>query len=286
MRLVFYTYSYTDRLEMPVEECLERIARTGYGGIDVSGTHGKSDDPASVNPDLRRLQRQTAERLNLRIEGVITHAELTASLFTPEGTPLDLIGSVDLAADLGADLVTFHMGGYAQSDAAGVAQDVAWRRTAEVIRQAADHGDARHVRLAVDGIWPTWLDDSPDALARLFDDVGSANFGVNFDPSYLALAGVDPVDFARRFAERIMHAHLKDHDMVVAGYGELPKWRHRIPGDGEMDYVRVFAALEEIEFAGSAAVECFTDMEFATACDDGYAAMVASAAATGIRFER
>ena len=287
MRLVFYTYSYTDRLEMPVEECLERIARAGYAGIDVSGTHGKSDDPASVSADFRRLQRQTAERLNLRIEGVITHAELTASLFTPGGTPLDLVGSVDLAAELGADLVTFHMGGYAQSDAAGMARDVAWRRTAEAIRQAADHGDARHVRLAVDGIWSTWLDDSPDALARLFDDVGSANFGVNFDPSYLTLAGVDPVDFARRFADRIMHAHLKDHDMVVAGDGEKPaEWRHRIPGEGEMDYVRVFAALEEIEFAGAAAVECFTDMEFATACDDGYAAMVASAAATGIRFQR
>lgn len=280
MRLAFYTYSYTDRLEMPVEECLERIARAGYSGIDVSGTHGKSDDPASVGGDLRRLQRETAERLGLRIEGVITHAELTVSLFDPARTPLDLVGSVDLAAELGADLVTFHMGGYVEAEKAGISRRETWRRSVEAIRQAADHGAARHVRLAVDGIWPTWLDDSPDSLARLFEDVASVNFGVNFDPSYLTLMGVDPTDFARRFSERIVHAHLKDHR------GTQAEWRHFIPGQGDMDYVRVFAVLGEIEFAGSAAVECFTDMEFATACDEGYAAMVAAAGKAGVVFEK
>src|SRR5262245_64310706 len=111
MRLAFYTYSYTDRLELSTVECLERIARTGYSGIDVSGTHGKSDDPKSFDADLRKLTRQTAERLKLRVEGVITHAELTTSLAAAGGTPLDLVGSIDLAVELGADLVTFHLGG-------------------------------------------------------------------------------------------------------------------------------------------------------------------------------
>ena len=60
MRLAFYTYSYTDRLNMRIEPALEKIAATGYDGIDISGTHGPSADPHSVTPELRTLTRATA----------------------------------------------------------------------------------------------------------------------------------------------------------------------------------------------------------------------------------
>src|SRR5690348_12004162 len=108
MRLSFYTYSYTDRLRLPVEECLARIGRTGYSGIDESGTLGDSEDPRSVTSERRRLVRDIARRHRLRVEAVVTHAVLTATL--ARKAPLDLSGSVDLAADLGATVVTFHMG--------------------------------------------------------------------------------------------------------------------------------------------------------------------------------
>ena len=114
MRLAFYTYSYTDRLEMPLEPALEKIAATGYDGIDISGIHGPSADPRSVTPELRAQTRSIAERLSLTIEAVITHANLANSLFTDE--PLDLKGSVDLAVDVGAPLVVFHMGGPKEDD--------------------------------------------------------------------------------------------------------------------------------------------------------------------------
>ena len=115
MRLAFYTYSYTDRLEMPIEPALKKIADTGYAGIDISGTHGSSADPLSVTPALRQLTRGTAERLGLEIEAIITHAALADSLFTD--APLDLKGSVDLAVDVGAPLVVFHMGGPKEDEA-------------------------------------------------------------------------------------------------------------------------------------------------------------------------
>ena len=88
--------------------------------------------------------------------------------------------------------------------------------------------------------------------------------------------GVDPVPFVRRFATRIRHTHLKDH------VGRYPKWEHRIPGQGEMDYVPIFAALAEADYTGSMAVECFTDMPFAEACDRGYTAMAAALRNAGI----
>lgn len=276
MRLSFYTYSYTDKLGLPTVECLERIAKTGYAGIDVSGTHGNSEHPKSFDPKLRELTRKTAERLKLKIEAVITHAQLTDSLANAKQKPLDLNGSIDLAVELGAPVVTFHLGGYPKD----ANEKQFWKKTNDMIRKAADYGAGRHVQLAVDGIWPTWIADSPATLAKMFDDVGHANFGVNFDPSYLTLIGVDPAAFVKQFSKRIMHVHLKDHR------GTLPKWTHLIPGRGEMNYARVFEALKKHDFKGSAAVECFTDMKFEEACDDGFAKMTAAAAQGGVTFER
>ncbi len=278
MRLGFYTYSYTDRLKLPVVDCLQRIARTGYSGIDVSGTNGPSVDPKSVTSELRRLTRQTAERLHLRIEAVITHHQLADAISGSKRGPLDLAGTVDLAVDLGAPLITFHMGGYPRD----VPRDIFWRRIVSTIRQVADYGAARHVAVAVDGIWPPWVDDSPDTLERLFHDVDSPNFGVNLDPSYLTLMGVDPVDFVKRFPKRILHAHLKDHDAK----GRYPKWTHLIPGRGVMDYARVLAALDRIKFDGSCSIECDTSMKFEEACDEGYRALTSAAQRAGVRFTR
>lgn len=270
MRLVFYTYSYLDRLQLPIADCLTRIAQTGYAGIDESGTFGASEDPHSVTPERRNLLGAEARQRGLSVEAVVTHAELTTTI--ARQSPLDLKGSVDLAEDLGANVVTFHAGG----SGTGLSDEELWRRFVEEIRSAARYAAPKRISLAVDGIWPTWIVNSPETLGQLFDSVGEDSFGVNFDPCYLTLMGVDPVAFVQRFAARIRHAHLKDH------IGSYPHWEHRIPGQGEMDYARVFAALAEAKFTGSMAVECFTNMAFEEACDQGYAAMTEALDKAGV----
>lgn len=275
MRLAFYTYSYTDRLKMPIAECHPHIAETGYTGIDVSGTFGPSDDPRSYTEALRKETRESSEKDDLRVEAIITHADLTGSLQNPERTPLDLVGTNDLAAAIGGDVVTFHMGGPRED----IPTEKLWSLVVEHLQHACDNAIARHIRIAVDGIWPEWINDTPDALERLFDDVDRMNMGVNFDPCYLTLMEVNPIEFAHRFHDRIWHAHLKDHK------GKYPKWTHHIPGEGDMDYVKVFKALKEIRFNDAVAIECFTDMPFAGACGKGYAAMAKAAKAAGVEFE-
>lgn len=257
MRLAFYTYSYTDRLAMPLEPTLEKIAATGYDGIDISGTHGPSADPRSVTPQLRAQTRGIAERLGLTIEAVITHANLADSLFTDE--PLDLKGSVDLAVDVGAPLVVFHMGGPKRAET--------WQRVVAYLQDALAYAEPRNVQLAVDGVWAGWLTDSPESFLELHDAVGSASFGVNFDPCYLTLLGLDPVAVAQQWQERIVHAHLKDHR------GSYPDWDHKIPGRGSLDYPRIVQALRAIGFGGAMAIETFVNMDFTESCEVGYATL-------------
>ena len=262
MRLAFYTYSYTDRLEMPIEPALKKIADTGYDGIDISGTHGSSADPLSVTPTLRQLTRGTAERLGLEIEAIITHAALADSLFTD--APLDLKGSVDLAVDVGAPLVVFHMGGPKEDEAL---RGEARTRVVDYLKDALVYAAPRGVKLAVDGVWKDWIAETPESFLRLHDDIGSPSFGINFDPCYLMLLGLDPVEVAHMWKDRILHAHLKDH------VGAYPEWEHRIPGQGDVDYPRVVQALDEIGFEAAISIETFTTMDFDEACAGGYTAL-------------
>jgi sugar phosphate isomerase/epimerase len=275
MRLSFYTYSYTDKLRLSIPDCFARIAKTGYAGIDESSTFGEAINSDSVTIERRKLIRETAARHKLRVEAIITHAPLTESLGTDK--PLDLTASIDLAVDLGGDVVTFHLGGPRKD----LTEDELWKLTVATIKEAAGHGDARHVKVAIDlGVWPEWIVTSSDSLARLFDDVGSDSFGVNFDPSYLAVTGIDPVKFVKRFAARIRHVHLKDH------IGKYPDFQHRIPGQGELDYVPIVRALADAKFAGSLAMECFTEMKFEGACDAGYAAMAKAFDKAGVKLTK
>jgi sugar phosphate isomerase/epimerase len=196
MRLAFYTYSYTDRLEMPIEPALHSIAETGYDGIDISGTNGKSADPESVTTELRQLTRRTADQLGLRIEAIITHATLADSLFTD--TPLDLAGSADLAVDAGAPLVVFHMGGPVDDESK---RQEAWIRVVSYLKDSLTYAESKDVRLAVDGVWKDWLVETPESFLRLHDEVGSPSFGVNFDPCYLMLRGYDPAEVAHQWKD-------------------------------------------------------------------------------------
>ena len=275
MRLSFYTFSYTDKQKMSIADCLARIAKTGYAGIDESSTFGNAINSDSVTAERRREIRAAVEKNKLRVEAVITHADLTATI--AENKPLDLNASIDLAADLQSPVVTFHLGGPQD----GFSEKELWNKTVQVIKSAADYGASKHVGLAIDlGVWPPWIVNTYDQLAKLFNDVGSPNFGVNFDPSYLSITGADPVRFVKRFGNRIMHVHLKDN------VGEYPNWEHKIPGKGELNYVPIIEALESAKFKGALAVECFVEMKFEEACDDGYAAMAAAFKKAGARLEK
>ena len=52
---------------------------------------------------------------------------------------------------------------------------------------------------------------------------GREEFGFTFDPSHLHWQGVDPVEFVRRFPDRIFHVHIKDVALTLNGRSGLLK---------------------------------------------------------------
>jgi sugar phosphate isomerase/epimerase len=95
---------------------------------------------------------------------------------------------------------------------------------------------------------------------------GRPEFGFTFDPSHLHWQGVDPVEFVRRFADRIYHVHVKDAVLTLNGRGGVlngylpggdPRrgWQFRCPGRGGIDWEAVVRALNEAGYAGPLSVE-------------------------------
>lgn len=95
---------------------------------------------------------------------------------------------------------------------------------------------------------------------------GREEFGFTFDPSHFHWQGLDPVDFLRRFPERIFHVHVKDAALNLNGKNGLlcsylsqgdPRrgWEFRAPGHGGIDWEAIIRALNEIGYDGPLAVE-------------------------------
>jgi len=67
------------------------------------------------------------------------------------------------------------------------------------------------------------------------------------DLNWLVRAGVDPVDFIKRYGDRIIFLHLRDQKADGT-------WSEAM-GEGDMDYVAIGKALHEINFSGDAMIE-------------------------------
>jgi sugar phosphate isomerase/epimerase len=95
---------------------------------------------------------------------------------------------------------------------------------------------------------------------------GREEIGFLFDPSHFHWQGMDPVEFLRRFPERIAHVHIKDAIVTLGGrssilnsylpYGDPRRgWDFRAPGRGGIDWEAVIRALNEIGYEGPLCVE-------------------------------
>ena len=95
---------------------------------------------------------------------------------------------------------------------------------------------------------------------------GREEFGFNFDPSHLHWQGIDPVEFIRRFPDRLFHVHIKDTALRLNGrngllgsylpYGDPRRgWEFRGPGHGGIDWENLVRALNDVGYTGPLAVE-------------------------------
>jgi sugar phosphate isomerase/epimerase len=112
--------------------------------------------------------------------------------------------------------------------------------------------------------WPGGnnLATSPAIWRRMFREINSEYFGLNFDPSHLLWLQIDYVKPLYEFREKIFHVHLKDAriyrdklDDVGIMASPLEFHSPKLPGMGDIDWGKFFSALNDIRYRGPVCVE-------------------------------
>lgn len=100
--------------------------------------------------------------------------------------------------------------------------------------------------------WPGGnnLASTPAIWRKMWEIIPDDNFGLNLDPSHLILQMIDYERVVREFAGKIFHVHAKDLHIDLEGLysnGVMSQgmgWQvPRLPGLGDMDWAKFFAAL-------------------------------------------
>ena len=174
---------------------------------------------------------------------------------------------IDAAADLGVNVVNTFVG---RDPALSV--DANWPRFLEVWRPLVRHADDNGVRIGIENCpmlfsadeWPGGknLATSPAIWRRMFDDIPSPNFGLNFDPSHLIWQQMDYLAPLHEFRDRLVHVHAKDARIdraALDAHGVLsyPKLWHtpKLPGLGDVRWGAFFGALADAGYDGHVAIE-------------------------------
>jgi len=112
--------------------------------------------------------------------------------------------------------------------------------------------------------WPGGknLATTPSIWRRMFDEIPSMNFGLNYDPSHMIWQHMDYLKPIREFADRFSHVHAKDvridrHRLDDVGIMAYPAEYHtpKLPGMGDVDWGKFFSALTDSGYVGPVCVE-------------------------------
>ncbi len=103
---------------------------------------------------------------------------------------------------------------------------------------------------------------TPAIFRRLFAELPSPNFGLNFDPSHYVWQGLDYVQTVYEFKDKIFHVHFKDIKLYpdklkqvgVLAY-PLEYMSPKLPGLGDVDWGAFISALHDIRYNGNAVIE-------------------------------
>ena len=106
------------------------------------------------------------------------------------------------------------------------------------------------------------LASTPGIWRRMFEEIPSENFGLNYDPSHLLWQQIDYIKPIYEFKDKIFHVHIKDakvykNKLAEVGIMATPLEFHqpKLPGLGDIDWGKFISALTDIRYKGYTVIE-------------------------------
>lgn len=252
-----------DSFKLPLKESVLMAKETGVDGLQLYATTGELS-PDVLGAENRRGIRRFIEKQGLAISALC--GDLGGHGFEIEHENIDKIERskkiVDLAVDLGTDIVTTHIG--------VIPEDPHCERYA-IMQKACGalgkYADSRGVCFAIE-TGP----EKADTLKTFLDKLSVKGIGVNLDPAnFVMVTGDDPVNAVYVLKDYIVHTHAKDGIMLKqtdpkvvydfladGGIGDLRLGDYFLEtplGEGAVDFDKYLKALDDISFKGYLTIE-------------------------------
>jgi sugar phosphate isomerase/epimerase len=264
--------------EQSLEQILRFAAEIGYDCVEVMcWPSGKAERRYAgvTHLDAANFQAADAERVrkmcqetNVAISGLGYYPNPLSPDEAESRLAVEHLRSVIRAAALlGTPQVNSFIGrDWTRSE------DDNWPRFLAVWRPLIAFAEEQGVRIGIENCpmfftadeWPGGknLAISPAIWRRMFADIPSANFGLNFDPSHLIWQHMDYLRPLREFRDRLFHVHAKDaridrHRLDDVGILATPHQFHtpKLPGLGDVAWGQFISTLNEVGYRGPVCVE-------------------------------
>ncbi len=150
---------------------------------------------------------------------------------------------IDLAAGLNTGVI---LGWIRGSVPAGKEPELYMDRLARNLRILNDYGAQRSVPINIEAINHYEINtfNTVKSLSDFLEEYGLDNCYIHLDTYHMMLEEDDSVQAIRTAGDRLGYFHVADNQ----------RW---YPGSGQMDFVPLFEALEEIGYDGFVSLECF-----------------------------
>jgi sugar phosphate isomerase/epimerase len=281
--------------DLPMEELARKFSDYGYDGLELAcwGDHFEVDK-ALAESDYCAKKREVLERYNMQVWAISNHLVGQAvldiidsrhqSILPPsvwgDGDPAgvnqraaeELKNTARAAQKLGVGVVNGFTGSsiwhllYSFPPVPPDAIDEGFKLLADRFHPILDVFGECGVKFALE-VHPTEIAFDLYTAERALEALDNREeFGFNFDPSHLIWQGVDPVEFIRRFPDRIFHVHMKDAIVTLDGrtgilsshlnFGDPRRgWDFRSLGHGGVKFGEIIRALNAAGYDGPLSVE-------------------------------
>lgn len=250
-----FGYSTNAYVKYSLREAIDRIARLGFGGVEII-----CDQPHLYPPEVdeteRSIIKETLERHRLRVTNLNSFTLFAVGdTYLPSWIETDVrrrdirirhtIDCLNLAKTLNCENISVPPGGPLLNMSREEAFSLFYAGLEKVIPLA----EQLDIKVLIEPE-PKLLMENTQEFLSFMQPIGSDAVGINFDVGHFYCAGEDPCTAFEKLRPWVGHVHLED-------IGSDRSHNHLIAGHGAIEFMEVFTTMKRLDYTGDISLELY-----------------------------
>lgn len=246
-----------------LDQCLSEMQKAGFSGTELGYKYPA--DAHQLKPILSKYYLDLASAWFSTYFVQITHLEEELDRLDKMLQFLSAMGTttINLAECSGA----VHGARHIPLSDKPVFDNKAWDRLIQGMNRAGQLCNSYGIQAGYHHHMGTGI-ETYEEIERLMTSTNPESISLCADTGHLHYAGIDPLDFFKKFKDRIKHIHLKDVRKNILKSGSSNKGSFldsvlegvfTVPGDGMIDFAPIFDVVLESDYEGWMIVEAEQD---------------------------